>query len=147
MTDAPPSRYRVVEKDGLLVVIDNGEPLESLVMHSHPVVTPRKQRAAAKKTRTLEASTEARQLSPGDRPSLSLPVGPGGNRREVPIDQAVTNRIGVSIIAAIAVFIFAGPVLVFPVIAIAVALSFRRSDGESITKKLFRGWARWIARA
>ena len=144
MTDAPPSRYKVIEQDGRLVVIDNGEPLEPLVKHSHDVVTPGKMRTRANKKTLQRPITQKARPNSATGSAIELPLGPNGAMMAVEIDSAVLGKLISSLFAVIVLFFIVGPFLIFAII-LAVVIGSGKSGEERVGKKALRAWARWVA--
>lgn len=150
--EAPPSRYRVVERDGRLVVIDNGEELEPLVRHSHEVVTPAKRRArdrlaAPQSTAPARTSRSSGATGPSGKPTINLPIGPDGASQPVEITGSVMGRVVSSVFGLMLLFVFGGPFLILGLIVASAALGAAKPGGKSLIKRLLHGWARWIASA
>lgn len=146
--EPPQSRFRVVEKDGRLIVIDNGEPVETLVKHSHDVLTPGKRRRLDRDPPVATNSRAGRPSVPaGGKSTISLPVGPGGEAREVEITGGVMGRFVMSLFALMLLFVFGGVFLIFGIIILSIILGGTQKGREPLFKRLFRLWARWVAGA
>ncbi|NNC73865.1 MAG: hypothetical protein HKN78_13450 [Sphingomonadaceae bacterium] len=145
--EPPPSRYRVVEEDGRLVVIDNGEPLEPLVKHSHKVVTPGKMRARANRDHARHAPVRSPRTKVGAGSTMDLPLGRDGAMKSVALSSKAMGRAAGSLFALVLLFVFAGPFLVIFLVIAALALGGTKPGDERLGKKAFRAWARWVTKA
>lgn len=140
--DPPRSRYQVIEKDRRLIVLDRGEPVKTLVHHSHPVVTPGRMRAEAHTDRLAGPPVKSRRADGRSARTDSLsPTTP----RATAYNGKSLGRIAASIAIMFFLLIFFWPFLVPLAVVGWVLLGFIGSKEDPGYRKLFRAYARWIA--
>lgn len=144
--EPPPSRFSVIERDGRLIVIDNGEELEPLVTHTHEVMTPAKRRAQDAR-RASRKDLGGRPVShQTDRGTINLPIGPGGAAQPVELTAGVIARLVTSFFLVMLVFVFGGVLVIIGLVLAAILLGRGKAGSDAPAKRLLRAWARWIVK-
>ncbi len=164
MPSKPRSRYRVVEKDGKLVVEDlqaetpaarpNAPSAKPTTERVRPRLPERRRRYVGNALFRRTAVMLCGGASTGEGWPVFTPIRrPGGEERKVALDNDGVDRLVISVgLGALAfaflVFTFGGFALIFlAVFAFNASFDQPRWLGVNMPRALLRSWSEWVAGA